>query len=36
MKYPLFLKKNDLIGVPAPSASAEDKFKIKKYKSADK
>ena len=36
MKYPNFLKKNDLIGVPAPSASAEDELKIAKYKNADK
>ena len=36
MKYPSFLKINDLIGVPAPSAGASDEFKKKKYKNADK
>ena len=36
MKYPKFLKKNNLIGVPAPSAGAEDELKINKYKHADK
>ena len=36
MKYPKFLEKNNLIGVPAPSAGASDKQKVNKYKHADK
>ncbi|MBQ6497637.1 MAG: LD-carboxypeptidase [Bacilli bacterium] len=36
MKYPSFLKKNDLIGVPAPSAGAGDELKVNKYKHANK
>ena len=36
MKYPSFLKNNDLIGVPAPSGGASDDFKRNKYKNADK
>ena len=35
MKYPKFLKKNDLIGVPAPSDGARDELKINKYKHAN-
>ena len=36
MKYPSFLKKNDLIAVPAPSAGAADELKVNKFKYADK
>ena len=36
MKYPSFLKKNDLIAVPAPSAGAADELKVNKFKHADK
>ena len=36
MKYPNFLKKNDLIGVPAPSAGASDELKANKFRHADK
>ena len=36
MKYPSFLKKNDTIGVPAPSDAARDSKKANKYKHAVK
>ena len=36
MKYPSFLKINDLIGVPTPSGGASDELKINKYKNAKK
>lgn len=36
MEYPKFLKQNDLIGVPAPSAGAWDELKVNKFKHAKK
>ena len=36
MIYPNFLKENDTIGVPAPSAGSKDKKKINRYKNAEK
>ena len=36
MKYPSFLRGNDTIGVPTPSAGSKDKKKINRYKNAEK
>ena len=36
MKYPSFLRENDTIGVPTPSAGSKDKKKINRYKNAEK
>ena len=36
MLYPKFLKENDTIGVPAPSAGSKDKKKINRYRDAEK
>lgn len=36
MIYPKFLKENDTIGVPAPSAGSNDKYKKNRYKNAKK
>ncbi|MBP3255571.1 MAG: LD-carboxypeptidase [Clostridia bacterium] len=36
MIYPKFIKENNCIGIPAPSAGAKDEKKINKYKNAQK
>lgn len=36
MIYPKFVKENNIIGVPAPSAGADDELKINKFKNAKK
>lgn len=36
MIYPSFLRENDTIGVPTPSAGSKDKKKINRYKNAEK
>ncbi len=36
MYYPKFIKKNSLIGIPAPSGGARDEFKINRFKNAIK
>ena len=36
MIYPRFIKKGDIIGVPAPSNGANDELKVKRFKNACK